>query len=71
MNCRYCGLDTGSGAGHRSQAECIQALSEEIDRAKRLISHVREANPDHRGEAHHEAPDVPQPTSQSPGAHLG
>lgn len=37
MTCRYCGLETGSGAGHRSQAECIRALTEEIERAKRLI----------------------------------
>jgi hypothetical protein len=42
MTCRYCGLETGSGAGHRSQAECIQALSEEIDRAKRLINNGRD-----------------------------
>ena len=48
MTCRYCGLDTGSGAGHRSQAECIQALSDEIDRAKRLIGNGREEGATHR-----------------------
>jgi hypothetical protein len=48
MTCRYCGLETGSGAGHRSQAECIQALSQEIDRAKRLISSFRESPPTRR-----------------------
>lgn len=43
MTCRYCGLETGSGAGHRSQAECIQALSDEINRAKRLmVNHPRD-----------------------------
>ncbi len=48
MMCRYCGLETGSGAGHRSQAECIQALSDEINRAKRLVNHAREAGHDER-----------------------
>jgi hypothetical protein len=48
MTCRYCGVETGSGAGHRSQAECIQALSEEIDRAKRLINNFREDSPNRR-----------------------
>jgi len=48
MMCRYCGLETGSGAGHRSQAECIQALSDEINRAKRLVNHAREAGNDER-----------------------
>ena len=43
MVCRYCGLETGSGVGHRSQAECIQALNAEIERAKRLMSRVKEA----------------------------
>jgi hypothetical protein len=50
MTCRDCGLETGSGAGHRSQAECIKALSEEIDRAKRLVSRARDgavADQDH------------------------
>ncbi len=51
MTCRYCGLETGSGAGHRSQAECIQALSEEINRAKRLIGGVRDGSPEPRGHA--------------------
>lgn len=61
MMCRYCGLETGSGAGHRSQAECIQALSDEINRAKRLVNHVREGAGDehvhHTSTAaeHHEA----------------
>jgi hypothetical protein len=54
MTCRYCGLETGSGAGHRSQAECIQALSSEIDRAKRLISSFRDGPP-HRLGSHHVA----------------
>ncbi len=48
MMCRYCGLETGSGAGHRSQAECIQALSDEIIRAKRLVNHVRDVGSDER-----------------------
>lgn len=52
MTCRYCGLETGSGAGHRSQAECIQALSQEIDRAKRLISGSREPGSGRHGETH-------------------
>ncbi len=43
MTCRYCGVETGSGVGHRSQAECIKALSEEIDRAKRLINGRQES----------------------------
>ncbi len=52
MTCRYCGVETGSGAGHRSQTECIQALSEEIDRAKRLISSFREGgSQSRRGES--------------------
>ncbi len=55
MTCRYCGLETGSGAGHRSQAECIQALSDEIDRAKRLINNVREGCSEQRVHAHHPA----------------
>lgn len=43
MVCRYCGLETGSGvAGHRSQAECIQALTVEINRAKDLVSRAKE-----------------------------
>ena len=42
MLCRYCGLDTGSGVGHRSQAECIKALNDEIDRAKQLIDRTRD-----------------------------
>jgi hypothetical protein len=46
MTCRYCGLETGSGAGHQSQAECIQALSDEIDRAKRLVNHARDGTGD-------------------------
>lgn len=52
MTCRYCGVETGSGAGHRSQAECIKALSEEIDRAKRLISGYREAPGSRHAEPH-------------------
>jgi hypothetical protein len=55
MTCRYCGLETGSGAGHRSQAECIQALSEEIDRAKRLIGTARDAGSGRRTNAYHPA----------------
>jgi hypothetical protein len=54
MMCRYCGLETGSGAGHRSQAECIQALSDEIDRAKRLINTARDGSPEQRGHGHHQ-----------------
>lgn len=42
MICRYCGLETGSGVGHRSQAECIKALNDEIARAKRLIDRTRD-----------------------------
>ena len=49
MTCRYCGLETGSGAGHRSQAECIQALSDEINRAKRLMNHARDGGGNERG----------------------
>ncbi len=60
MTCRYCGVETGSGVGHRSQAECIKALSEEIDRAKRLINSSRQASADRVGEK-------PQP----PGEHRG
>ncbi len=60
MKCRYCGLETGSGAGHRSQAECIRALSDEIDRAKRLIGSVREAPP---------SPSVEAPHAMSAGQH--
>jgi hypothetical protein len=41
MVCRYCGLETGSGVGHRSQAECIIALNDEIARARQLIDRVR------------------------------
>jgi hypothetical protein len=55
MTCRYCGVETGSGAGHRSQAECIQALSEEIDRAKRLISSFGEEPSARRTDGHHRA----------------
>jgi hypothetical protein len=43
MVCRYCGLETGSGVGHRSQAECIQALTAEIDRAKALVNRAKDA----------------------------
>jgi len=43
MVCRYCGLETGAGASHCSQAECIQALNAEIERAKRLIGQGRES----------------------------
>ncbi len=42
MTCRYCGLETGAGASHCSQAECIEALNAEIERAKRLIGQGRE-----------------------------
>jgi hypothetical protein len=55
MTCRYCGLETGSGAGHRSQAECIQALSDEIDRAKRLIGTAREVSPEPASRVRHPA----------------
>lgn len=61
MTCRYCGLETGSGAGHRSQAECIQALSDEIDRAKRLMTNVRNG----AGDGHHHAPSSPIREHQS------
>jgi len=44
MVCRYCGLETGSGVGHQSQAECIQALTAEIDRARELVSRTRDAD---------------------------
>lgn len=63
MTCRYCGLETGSGAGHRSQAECIQALSAEIDRAKRLISSFR-VGPAHQLETHHAV--AREPTEREP-----
>jgi hypothetical protein len=42
MICRYCGLETGAGASHCSQAECIAALNAEIEKAKRLIGQTRE-----------------------------
>jgi hypothetical protein len=42
MICRYCGLDTGSGVGHRSQTECITALHDEIARARQLIDRTRD-----------------------------
>lgn len=42
MVCRYCGLETGAGVGHRSQVECIQALTAEINRAKDLVSRAKE-----------------------------
>jgi hypothetical protein len=48
MVCRYCGLETGAGESHCSQAECIQALNAEIERAKRLIGQSREPLGDHR-----------------------
>jgi hypothetical protein len=56
MVCRYCGLETGSGVGHRSQAECIQALTVEINRAKDLVSRAKE------GQAVRRAP--PSPVSE-------
>jgi hypothetical protein len=40
--CRYCGLETGSGGGHPSQAECIKALHDEIARARELIDNARD-----------------------------
>lgn len=42
MICRYCGVETGSGVGHKSQDECIRALHDEIARARQLIDRVRE-----------------------------
>jgi hypothetical protein len=48
MTCRYCGLETGAGESHCSQAECIEALNGEIERAKRLIGQGREPVADRR-----------------------
>lgn len=48
MTCRYCGLETGAGVSHCSQAECIEALNAEIERAKRLIGQGREPVSDRR-----------------------
>ncbi len=58
MVCRYCGLETGTGVGHRSQAECIQALTVEINRAKELMSRAKEAGPSVQQSK--ERPDVPE-----------
>lgn len=41
MVCRYCGLETGSAVGHRSQSECIQALTTEIERARNLVNRAK------------------------------
>lgn len=49
MVCRYCGLETGSGVGHQSQAECIQALTVEINRAKDLVSRAKTGGQAARG----------------------
>ena len=61
MVCRYCGVETGSGVGHRSQSECIQALSAEIARARRIIDAVKDPRAKHDGTnepppAHHDGP---------------
>jgi hypothetical protein len=50
MVCRYCGQETGSGVGHCSQTECIQALNDEIARARQLIDRAREEQ--RRGPSH-------------------
>ena len=49
MICRYCGVETGAGASHCSQAECIDALNAEIQRAKRLIGQARQPVTEPRG----------------------
>ncbi len=58
MVCRYCGLETGTGVGHRSQTECIQALTIEINRAKELMSRARVAG--QPAEQPKERSDVPE-----------
>jgi hypothetical protein len=64
MTCRYCGVETGSGAGHQSQAECIRALNEEIGRARRLINTVREAVPPGPGDGRHVVDHQPPPVQR-------
>jgi len=48
MVCRFCGLETGAGTGHPTQAECIDALQREVARARQLIDTVRQARADRR-----------------------
>lgn len=36
--CRYCGMETGSGGNHSCELECIEALTAEVDKAKRLLA---------------------------------
>jgi|WetSurMetagenome_2_1015567.scaffolds.fasta_scaffold76784_2 hypothetical protein len=69
MTCRYCGLQTGSGAGHQSQAECIRALNEEIGRARRLINTAREASPARSADERHEITHEVAEDQQAPPDH--
>lgn len=43
--CRYCGVETDTGASHSSERECVEALAAEVTKAKRLIGEARHPAP--------------------------
>jgi len=36
--CRYCGMETGSGGNHSCELECVEALTAEVEKARRLLA---------------------------------
>lgn len=36
--CRYCGMETGSGGNHARELECVEALTAEVVKARRLLA---------------------------------
>jgi len=39
--CRYCGMETGSGGNHSSELECVEALTAEVEKTRRLLASDR------------------------------
>lgn len=39
--CRYCGMETGSGGNHSCEHECVEALTAEVEKARRLLASAK------------------------------
>ena len=36
--CRYCGMETRGGGNHSCELECVEALTAEVEKARRLLA---------------------------------
>lgn len=43
--CRYCGIQTTSGENHSRELECLEALTAEVEKTRRLLADDKPRTP--------------------------